>query len=320
MALDMRWGAVTHVGCVRKLNQDATLAGPTLFVVADGMGGHAAGEVASALAIAHLAEIGGPGPLHKSDIVEALRSLNADIRRQAEIFEDKAGMGTTVVGLAVVDDHGAERLCAFNVGDSRAYRLHHGILKQVSVDHSLVGELVLAGNISKEEAKSHPSRNVVTRALGADDGVDPDLWVIEPVAGDRFLLCSDGLTNEVDDEAIATALGALADPQAVVDQLLAAALSNGARDNVSVVIIEVVGVNDAHANVDEDTNPHGYRPPDSSNGVGTEIGAPAQTTALISSVPLAPSPGAVEGQGDEAATLITGLPSGFPRDFEADDI
>jgi serine/threonine protein phosphatase PrpC len=212
VTLSARCGAVTDIGRVRDRNEDAILAVPPVFAVADGMGGHEAGDVASALAIAGLQRFEGAAAVDAGSVLTALHEANRDIFSRAG-FSAVAGMGTTVVGMALSrDDAAADSLLLFNVGDSRAYRLRDGQLLQLSDDHSLVAELVMRGDITAAEAQTDRRRNVVTRALGIDKTVEIDDWFVEPLVGDRYLMCSDGLTGEVNDEAITEILCESATP------------------------------------------------------------------------------------------------------------
>jgi len=226
--LTLRWGSATDVGRVRTLNEDSLLAVPGLFVVADGMGGHAAGEVASQLAVAEFAGLA-EQPVRPEDLTETVRRANDHILSAAAERGDRFGMGTTLTGVGVVGSERGEQLAVFNVGDSRVYRLTGGQLEQLTVDHSAVQELVDAGRLTAEAARSHPRRNVVTRSLGSDPGPAPDVWLLDPVAGDRFLVCSDGLTGELEDPAIAELLGANPDPQAAADELVRQSLADTAQ-------------------------------------------------------------------------------------------
>jgi len=240
--LTLRWGSATDVGRVRTLNEDSLLAVPGLFVVADGMGGHAAGEVASQLAVAEFARLAEQAPLRAEDVTEAVRLANEHIVVAGSERGDRHGMGTTLTGVGVVGSERGEELAVFNVGDSRVYRLTEGQLHQLTVDHSAVQELVDAGRLTAQAARSHPRRNVVTRSLGMDPGPAPDVWLVEPVPGDRFLVCSDGLTGELEDADIATLLAENPDPQAAADQLVQQAVDAGGHDNVTAVVLDVVEV------------------------------------------------------------------------------
>jgi PPM family protein phosphatase len=227
-------GAATSVGRVRQVNEDSYLAVPPLFVVADGMGGHGAGNVASRIAIEEMTACVALRPLFAEAVLTALEHANRNI-----IERDEANrMGTTVTGLAALETAGADHLMVFNVGDSRVYRLAGKRLEQLTVDHSEVQEMVLAGVITREQARTHPRRNVVTRALGGDTGLHPDHWLLPAITGDRYLICSDGLFSELPDEAIRPLLAA-GDPQSAAVTLVGAACDAGGRDNVTAVVVDI---------------------------------------------------------------------------------
>ena len=237
----LRWGHVTNVGRVRKANQDSVWANGSLFVVADGMGGHQGGEVASSLTVGAMTSLRSVSTV--DELRDAVVHANTMIRNKGANDSALGGMGTTVVAMGVLPAEpfdGALHLCAANVGDSRLYLFANGKLEQISVDHSLVGELQRAGQITADEAARHPQRNVVTRALGADDDVDVDTWVIPAVHGQRFLLCSDGLVNEVSDAEISLELASTEDPVLAAENLVAAANNSGGRDNITVLILDVL--------------------------------------------------------------------------------
>ena len=229
-------GAATSTGRVRRVNEDSYLAAPPLFAVADGMGGHDAGEVASAVAIDVLARYARGGPLSVDAVLAALDEANRAVIGRGEATR----MGTTVTGLASLVTPAGSQLMVFNVGDSRVYRLAGDQFGQLTVDHSEVQELVLAGAITPEQARSHPRRNIVTRALGSDFVVRPDHWLLPPLAGDRYLVCSDGLTGELTDEEILPLLLA-DDPQQAAEALVAAADEAGGHDNTTVIVVDVIG-------------------------------------------------------------------------------
>ncbi len=235
----LAWGAATHPGRVREGNEDAFIAEPMVFVVADGMGGHAAGEVASAIAATTLRDRLSAGAASVDVAVAAVVEANASIFQGAHTHLDQRGMGTTLTAVVVLPhtDAGA-RLAVLNVGDSRTYVLRNGRLRRVTVDHSYVQELVSTGHISEAEARNHPRRNIVTRALGIEPSVRVDTWVVPFVRGDRYVLCSDGLVDEVADADIAKVLKLHASPQAAAEALVEAALNNGGRDNVTVVVLD----------------------------------------------------------------------------------
>ena len=227
-------GAATSVGRVRQVNEDRFLAVPPLFVVADGMGGHGSGDVASTIAIQEMSACAALRPLFTEAVLTALEHANRHIMESDEATR----MGTTVTGLAGLETAGGDHLMVFNIGDSRVYRLAGHRLEQLTVDHSEVQELVLAGVITKEQARTHPRRNVVTRALGSESGLLPDHWPLPAVTGDRYLICSDGLFSELPDEVILPLLAAGA-PQQAADALVAAACDAGGHDNVTVVVVDI---------------------------------------------------------------------------------
>jgi serine/threonine protein phosphatase PrpC len=240
--MELRWGAATDTGLVRPANEDAVLAEDGLYAVADGMGGHAAGEVASSIALATLHEHLGNTGVDSARLTDAIRAANDAVHQRAVDQPRLRGMGTTLTVIAVANaEGGLLRFLLANVGDSRAYLYTEGGLRQLTRDHSYVAELVAAGEISAEEALVHPHRHVVTRALGVEPLVAVDTWLVSPESGDRYLLCSDGLTNEIDDEAIAALLARHADPQEAADRLIVAANANGGRDNTTVVVLDVIG-------------------------------------------------------------------------------
>jgi protein phosphatase len=235
--IELRAGWATDVGLVRSNNQDELLVATGLFAVADGMGGAAAGEVASATAIRQLREAFEAGEATAENLSAAAQSANRAVWDQAEANPEMRGMGTTLVALALVEEGS---LAAINVGDSRLYRFHEGALQQITSDHNLVAELVAEGRLSKEEAEYHPRRNIMTRALGVDPEVPVDLFPLEVEPGDRFLLCSDGLPRELSDDSIASLLRRLADPQQAALELVNEAKRRGGNDNITVVLVDAV--------------------------------------------------------------------------------
>ena len=301
---DLRVGAATHTGQIRPANEDNLLVADGVYIVADGMGGHEAGEVASQIAVERIAELlqveGADDPQQGStdaptadehrvrrtpaaaEVVAAIATANGDIFRAAIANPSQHGMGTTVTGIAVIADplagRGApnidpsdlmsadpggdtsadlpddvtpikpaqpsEALVLVNVGDSRTYLYRHDRLRRVTIDHSYVQELVATGHISEDEARTHPRRNIITRALGIEPDVRVDWWTLPLVRGDRFLLCSDGLVDEVDDADIADALRQHTDPQAAADRLVDMANDAGGRDNTTVVVVDVLDGDD----------------------------------------------------------------------------
>lgn len=237
LGVTLAFGFGSDRGLRRELNEDAFLAADPIFAVADGMGGHEAGEVASRECISVLSQqavlAAGSRTATAVDLQQALRQADARIR---EISNARAG--TTVTGVAVVEERGVPYWLVFNVGDSRTYRLSQGSFGQVSVDHSEVQELVDGGYITPAEALVHPRRHVVTRALGTGTDTEADFWLIPVEEGDRMLVCSDGLTGEVSDDGIHRALSTLSHPQDVVDSLIQSALRSGGRDNITVVVVD----------------------------------------------------------------------------------
>lgn len=248
----LRVGSATDTGRVRDHNEDAVLAEGTVFVIADGMGGHAAGEVASGIVVETMRELVGREGLTTGDVTGQVLQANERILASVREHPEQQGMGTTATGLALVTDEDRAQWAVFNVGDSRVYRLLGDDLTRVTVDHSEVQQLVDAGVITPEQAEVHPARNVVTRSLGAPLAHQPDLWLVPLTPGERFLVCSDGLTNEVGDEQLRDILQAHPEPGDAADELVRAAVAAGGRDNVSVV---VVALDDA----DVDPEPSGDR-------------------------------------------------------------
>ena len=228
-------GVATSVGRVRRVNEDSYLAVPPIYAVADGMGGHGSGDVASRLAIEALARCVELRPLFTEAVLHALEEANQVIVSRAE---PPSRMGTTVTGLAGLETAGGDHLMVFNVGDSRVYRLASDRIVQLTVDHSEVQELVLAGVLSREQARTHPRRNVVTRALGTAPSSLADHWLLPATAGDRFLICSDGLSGELPDEVILPLL-TVGGPQQAAEALVAAANDAGGRDNITAVVVDI---------------------------------------------------------------------------------
>lgn len=255
VAAELRWAVATHPGNVRESNQDATLSGPNVFAVADGMGGHACGELASATAITRLAEVTDCLELTAETVLLGIDEANRAVLTVTDARPDCAGMGTTLAGVAILAGEDAPVAIAFNVGDSRVYHWSSGDTDQVSRDHSVVAELVRNGEIDPEDARSHPSRHIVTRALGLSPEMETDRWMLNVEPGDRFLVCSDGLFNELEDGELHAALSSKGSPQDVVDQLLNRVLTRAALDNISVVLVEISSMVTTSANASEDTQP-----------------------------------------------------------------
>ena len=237
--MKLKWGASTDVGMVRQQNEDSFLAEETLFVVADGMGGHNAGEVASALAVTTLKAGARLGIDTTDDFRELVQQANSAIYTASLDDSTQSGMGTTVTALSIVEGE-EPRVLVANVGDSRAYLWRSGALSRLSVDHSYVQELVNEGIITPEAARVHPRRNIVTRALGIDRSVMVDVFTHFVRTGDRIVLCSDGLVDEVADVEIARVLGQHTDPQETAEALVMVANTNGGRDNTTVIVVDVL--------------------------------------------------------------------------------
>ena len=237
--MKLKWGASTDVGMVRQQNEDSFLAEETLFVVADGMGGHNAGEVASALAVTTLKAGARLGIDTTEDFRELVQQANSAIYTASLDDSTQSGMGTTVTALSIVEGE-EPRVLVANVGDSRAYLWRSGALSRLSVDHSYVQELVNEGIITPEAARVHPRRNIVTRALGIDRSVMVDVFTHFVRTGDRIVLCSDGLVDEVADTEIARVLGQHTDPQETAEALVMVANTNGGRDNTTVIVVDVL--------------------------------------------------------------------------------
>ncbi len=230
------FGSRTDIGCLRDHNEDSLVVAPPLFVVADGMGGHAAGEVASEIAVDVIADLAPEHPDGEA-LAHAVKEANRAVIQAAREGRGREGMGTTVTA-ALLE---GERLVIAQVGDSRAYLLHQGKLQQLTRDHSLVADMIEAGQLTPEEARTHPQRSVITRALGSDLHLQPDIYEINVETGDRLLICSDGLSGMVDDEGIEHTLRRVQDPQRCASQLVNEAVANGGHDNVTVIVADVTG-------------------------------------------------------------------------------
>lgn len=241
-------GSATDVGKVRKVNQDAALTATPLFLVADGMGGHHGGDVASRIAVEEFARADAAGLVSPTSLAGSRLITLALEAAQARIAEYAAAQGasshwysgtTAVAGMLVHDDDRPVWLIA-NLGDSRAYAFRDGRLAQVSIDHSLVQELVRAGKLTPEQAASHPQRNIVTRALGGPEVPDPDVFRVPVSSGSRLLLCSDGISAMMDDTAIARVLAEEPEPQRAADRLVAEAVAAGGLDNATAVVVDAL--------------------------------------------------------------------------------
>lgn len=235
----LRSAASTHVGMRRHANEDRYAIVPELglYLVADGMGGHKAGQVASQLAaegaIRAIEALQGASVSLAERLRHAVACANREIFTAAQVKPELSGMGTTFVGMLF----GGERLALAHVGDSRAYLLRQGRLRGLTDDHSIVGELLRRHEISEADAAQHPHRHVLTRALGVRPRTEPDLAEMTPQEGDVFILCSDGLTGHLEDDAIARVVGGETDVQAAANDLVEAANRAGGQDNVTVLLV-----------------------------------------------------------------------------------
>jgi serine/threonine protein phosphatase PrpC len=243
--LSLSYGYGTDRGLRRELNEDSFIASDPVFAVADGMGGHEAGEVASGMCVRALAGMPqlatGERTATASVVQHFLASADESIRAATG-----SRAGTTLSGVVVVEQMGVPYWLVMNIGDSRTYRLSQGLFAQVSVDHSEVQELVDTGEITAEQATVHPRRHVVTRALGTGDDTEADYWLLPIEEGDRVMVCSDGLNGELTDDRMLGVLSAVEDPQEAVDALIQAALRSGGRDNITVIVVDARNVlNDA---------------------------------------------------------------------------
>ena len=240
MTLALHYALRSDVGLLREGNEDSAYAGPQLLAIADGMGGHAAGEVASAVAIAAIAPLDEQNLTDSEDMLDALAAAVAAARNTLHnmSLSDPAveGMGTTLTALLWA---GAQ-VAVCHIGDSRAYLLRDGDLYQITRDHTLIQSLVDEGRLSPEAAANHPQRSLIMRALQGSTDADPDLAMHEALLGDRYLLCSDGLTDVVGDEAVHEVLTTIPDADLAVKQLIDLALRNGGPDNITCIVADVV--------------------------------------------------------------------------------
>lgn len=237
LTVHLVWGALSDCGPRRRLNEDSFLAGAPVFLVADGVGGHESGDVASRRAVdAFRPLLGG----ETVDLGSMERAFDDAVRAVAKIGVRGRAPGTTLSGVALTRHDDDAYWLVLNIGDSRTYRHAEGRLEQVSVDHSAVQELVDSGELTEVDAEVHPRRHVITRAIGAGSDGYPDLWLLPALAGDRMLVCSDGLTRELAREEIERTLCEEPAPQAAAERLVREALGRGARDNVTVVVIDAI--------------------------------------------------------------------------------
>jgi PPM family protein phosphatase len=281
-------GGATDQGQVREANEDGYVVDRRLqlFAVADGMGGHRAGEVASATALEALRAAVASG----TGIGDAITSANSAVHGKASDDPELQGMGTTLT--AVVPD--GNGVLVGHVGDSRAYLLRDGELRQLTTDHSLVEELVREGRLTEEQAAVHPQRSIITRALGVDSNVEVDVYPVALQAGDRLMLCSDGLTTMLRPDAIAGLLRREPDPTRAANLLVDAANAAGGEDNITTIVIDIE---------DDGADPFAVAPP--------AVPITDQTTAEVPTLPPPPFPAQPNGQPDVPPAAVTAvIPSG----------
>lgn len=236
--IQLEVAAITDPGLKREVNEDSYLAEPPVFLVADGMGGYEAGDRASAAVVATFHDrLRGREFADVDDVRDALLAADDEVASVAS--RTSRGAGSTAAGMVLVQYANAPHWLVFNVGDSRVYRHADGVLSQVTVDHSLAQELVDSGELRPEDVATFADRNVITRAIGAPDSL-ADSWLLPVVDGERFLLCSDGLCSEVTDDDIRSVLTSRTDPGAAAADLLDRAIEHGGRDNISIIVLDVV--------------------------------------------------------------------------------
>jgi serine/threonine protein phosphatase PrpC len=289
VAIALRYSARSHVGLVRQNNQDSAYAGPHLLVVADGMGGHAAGDIASSLAIGELAPLDDES--HGANALEHLRNAIETAHHEllGRVAEEPklAGMGTTITALL----RSGSKLALAHIGDSRAYLLRDGALVQITRDHTFVQTLVDEGRLTPEEAEQHPQRSVLMRVLSdVVENAEPDLSMREARVGDRYLLCSDGLSGVVSFETLQDTLGGEDDPATTSDALVKLALRGGAPDNVTCIVADVIEA----ATLGDD--------------------APAVVGAASQQKPSAPTPAQLNGSAAERAAALTAVTVPVPQE------
>ena len=232
----IRWGGASDRGLRRAENQDAMYADIGLFVVADGIGGHLGGSVASSLAVKTVAA---NSPSTRAELLAAVHHANHVVHHRSTAHADLSGMGTTLCAIAVVQQDDSRVWCLVNVGDSRVYRYQGGELTQLTIDHNFVAQMIRAGDITPERAADHPRRNTLTRAIGVEPNVIVDDWILELTGNDRFLLCTDGVTNELDESDICELLDIDEHPSDVARALVRQANERGGRDNSTALVVDV---------------------------------------------------------------------------------
>lgn len=234
----LNWAAATDTGRRRKANEDSYVAQSPIFAVADGMGGHSAGDLASAAVVTRLAEAINEGFATTAAVDRALEKATEDIDQVGE--DSELGVGTTVTGAVLTLQGGEPYFAVFNIGDSRVYQFERNELRQVTVDHSVVQEMVDSGIINREQAEHHPDSNVITRAVGFNMPPTADYWMLPLRPGFRLLICSDGLTKELGDERLRLHLAAGLSARETAHSLVDAALAAGGRDNITTIVLDVI--------------------------------------------------------------------------------
>lgn len=302
MSLSLRFAAGSHDGMIREHNEDSGYAGPRLLAVADGMGGQAAGEVASSEVISTMVQLDEdiPGSDILTSLGTAVARANDQLRVMVEEDPQLEGMGTTLTALLWT----GQRLGLVHVGDSRAYLLRDGQLSQITQDHTWVQRLVDEGRITEEEATTHPQRSLLMRALGSGDHVEPDLSIREVRAGDRYLLCSDGLSGVVSHQTMEDTLASYHGPQETVQELIQLALRGGGPDNITCIVADVL---DVDAIGSEDTRAGQL------NDTPVIVGAVAENQQSLGGDPATPAARAAElGRGvPPQQGQANGVPEGF---------
>ncbi len=296
----LRSGSATDVGRVRPINQDMPLERPNLYAVADGMGGHVGGEVAARVAVETLEQAFEREPT-VDGLREAFSEANAAVWHESQSNADLRGMGTTLTAVALVGgDGGHDTLALANVGDSRAYVYSDGRIFQVTADHSLAEERMRHGEMTEAEAAVHPQRHILTRALGVSSDVQTDMWELQLRTGDRVLLCSDGLSNEVGMDEMASILGAVRDPEEAAGRLVDVANEHGGADNITVIVVDVQVGEDGPDGASKVT-------PIGASTAAITIASATAATAAVAAVPNGAAPDSVpeedgpEGSGENDA-------------------
>ena len=309
-----RWGSATDAGRVRAVNQDNSLVvDGRLFALADGMGGHQGGEVAAEVALTVLGE--NLTENTTGDLLDAVREANRRVHQKAGADPDLAGMGTTLCAVALVESTtGDQKLALVNVGDSRVYRQRGADFEQLTDDHSLVASLVREGRLTEDEAATHPQRNVLTRALGIDVYVQVDSWELDMVTDDRYLLCSDGLFNEVEESRISATLRRFEEPTDAARELVRLANESGGRDNITCVVVDVLdGLTLAGRSPlgASDTDVHPVVPPLDPDDPPDEAEAPTEDVAAADS--------ADDGAPDDASIAAAAVVDAADGDGDAEE-